>query len=80
MGFKKSNIGYLKSLKRRKEANADAINEVINLFQERKIPRLDTAELLILQLQSRGIATQEKAKKRLLTYRGAETVKGKLKR
>jgi hypothetical protein len=63
MGFKKSNIGYLKSLKRKKEANADAINEVINLFQERKIPRLDTAELLILQLQSRGIATQEKAKR-----------------
>ena len=80
MVFKKSSVAYLKSLRKKKDANASDINDVILLYQDRKIPRLDTAELMILQLQSRGKATQEKAKRKLDTFRGAESVKGKLKR
>jgi len=63
--YKSNSTQYLKSLKRRGDANAIDIDEVIKLYEERKIPRLDTAELLIHQLQSRGRATQGKAKTRL---------------
>jgi hypothetical protein len=50
------------------EPNRSEINQVIDLYQSRQIPRLDTAKLLIEQLQSRGKAKNKKAIDRLADY------------
>ena len=73
MPFRKKHITELKSLLRKNEPNRTEINQVIDLYQSRQIPRLDTAKLLIKQLQSRGQAKNKKAIDRLADYNINET-------
>ena len=68
MPFRKKDIPYLKSLLRRNEPNRSHINQVVDLYESRQIPRLDTAQLLIDQLQSRGKAKNKKAIDRIADY------------
>ena len=73
MPFRKKDIPYLKSVLRRNEPNRSHIDQVIDLYETRQIPRLDTAELLIDQLQSRGKAKNKKAIERIADYATNET-------
>ena len=68
MPFRKKHINELLSVIRINEPNRSEINQVIDLYQSRQIPRLDTAKLLIKQLQSRGKAKNKKAIDRLADY------------
>ena len=68
MPFRKKHITELRSVIRINEPNRSEINQVIDLYQSRQIPRLDTAKLLIEQLQSRGKAKNKKAIDRLADY------------
>jgi hypothetical protein len=68
MPFRKKHITELRSMIRINEPNGSEINQVIDLYQSRQIPRLDTAKLLIKQLQSRGKAKNKKAIDRLAYY------------
>ena len=54
MLFKKNNVSYLKRLTSKRDPNKEEIQKVIELYEQRKIPRRDTAELLIWKLQSKG--------------------------
>jgi hypothetical protein len=73
MPIRKKDITYLNSLLRRNEPNRSHINQVVDLYESRQIPRLDTAELLIDQLQSRGKAKNKKAIERIADYATNET-------
>ena len=73
MPLRKKHITELRSLIRRNEPNRSQINQVVELYQSRQIPRLDTAKLLIEQLQSRGKAKNKKATDRLEVYNTNET-------
>jgi hypothetical protein len=77
MPFRKKDIPYLKSLLRRNEPNRSHINQVVELYESRYIGRLDTAVLLIEQLQSRGKAKNEKALNRIAEYSQGEPVVGR---
>ena len=68
MPLRKKHITELRSVIRINEPNRSEINQVIDLYQSRQIPRLDTAKLLIEQLQSRGKAKNKKAIDRLADY------------
>jgi hypothetical protein len=57
----------LKQLTSNKDPNKSEIQKVIALYEQRKIQRLDTAELLIVKLKSRGKKLNETAFKRLET-------------
>ena len=58
----------------------EQIKKVIQLYEQRKIPRRDTAELLIYKLQSKGKTKNKDALKRLDEYDKKEPVRGALKR
>ena len=73
MVFKKSDISYLKQLTSKKDHNKSEIQKVIDLYEQRKIPRRDTAELLIVKLKSKGKKINESALKRLETYEKNES-------
>ena len=80
MTFKKSDISYLKGLTKKTDRNRSEINKVIDLYESRKIARLDTAELIINKLQSRGKTKNDDALKRLATYEVKTPITGILKR
>ena len=80
MPIRKKDIPYLKSLIRKSEPNRSYINQVLDLYQSRQIARIDTAELLITQLQSRGKVKVEKAIKRIEEYKESEPATGRLTR
>ena len=80
MVFKKSDISYLKSLTTNKDRNKENTKRVIELYEQRKIPRNDTAELLILKLQSSGKTKNKDALQRLESYDKKEVVTGSLKK
>ena len=77
MPFRKKHLTDLKSLLRKNEPNRSHINQVIDLYESRHIGRLDTAELLIRDLQARGKARNEKALKRIAEYTQGEPVVGR---
>jgi len=77
MPFRKKHLTDLKSLVRKNEPNRSHINQVIDLYESRHIGRLDTAELLIRDLQARGKARNEKALKRIAEYTQGEPVVGR---
>jgi hypothetical protein len=68
MVFKKSDITYLKNLTSERDCNKEEIKKVIELYEQRKIPRKDTAELLILKLQSSGKKKNKDALEKLESY------------
>ena len=68
MVFKKSDLTYLKSLTSKRDRNQEEIRRVIELYEQRKIPRKDTAELLILKLQSSGKKKNKDALEKLESY------------
>ena len=80
MVYKKSDLEYLKLLTSSKDHNKEQIKKVIQLYEQRKIPRRDTAELLIYKLQSKGKTKNKDALKRLDEYDKKEPVRGALKR
>ena len=80
MVFKKSDISYLKNLTSSKDRNKDQIKKVIELYEQRKIPRKDTAEILILKLQSSGKKKNKDALEKLETYDKKEPITGSLKK
>ena len=80
MVFKKIDLEYLKLLTSSKDHNKEQIKKVIQLYEQRKIPRRDTAELLIYKLQSKGKTKNKDALKRLDEYDKKEPVRGALKR
>ena len=80
MVFKKSDIAYLKSFTSSKDHNKDEIKRVIDLYEQRKIPRRDTAELLILKLQSKGKKKNKDALEKLESFDKKEAVTGSLKK
>ena len=80
MVFKKSDISYLKDLASIKDSNKDQIKRVIQLYEERKIPRRDTAELLIFKLKSKGKKQNKDALEKLESYDKKEPITGSLKK
>ena len=78
--MKKSDLIYLRSLAGKKEPNIAQINKTIDLYEQRKIARRDTAEIIILKLMNKRKIVQDKALKDLAKYEVAETVKGRLKK
>ena len=70
----------MKLLTSSKDHNKEQIKKVIQLYEQRKIPRRDTAELLIYKLQSKGKTKNKDALKRLDEYDKKEPVRGALKR
>ena len=68
MVFKKGDLTYLRDLTSKRDRNEDEIQKVIELYEQRKIPRRDTAELLILKLQSVGKKKNKDALDKLETY------------
>jgi len=68
MPLRKKHITELRSVIRRNEPNRSQINQVVDLYESRQIPRLDTAKLLIEQLQSRGKVKNKKAIDRIAEY------------
>ena len=80
MVFKKSDISYLKDLASIKDSNKDQIKREIQLYEERKIPRRDTAELLIFKLKSKGKKQNKDALEKLESYDKKEPVTGSLKK
>ena len=78
--MKKSDLIYLRSLAGKKEPNVAQINKTIDLYEQRKIARRDTAEIIILKLMNKRKIVQDKALKDLAKYEVAETVKGRLKK
>ena len=78
--MKKSDLIYLRSLAGKKEPNIGQINKTIDLYEQRKIARRDTAEIIILKLMNKRKIVQDKALKDLAKYEVAETVKGRLKK
>ena len=80
MVFKKSDISYLKSLTSNNDRKSENITRVIELYEQRKIPRKDTAELLILKLQSSGKTKNKQALEKLESYDKKESITGSLKK
>ena len=80
MVFKKSDISYLKNLTSSKDRNKDKIKKVIELYEQRKIQRKDTAEILILKLQSSGKKKNKDALEKLEVYDKKEPITGSLKK
>ena len=80
MVFKKSDITYLKDLTSKKDHNKEQIKRVIELYEQRIIPRRDTAELLIYKLQSKGKKKNKDALDKLESYDKKEPVTGTLKK
>ena len=80
MVFKKSDIAYLKNLTSKRDRNKEEIQRVIELYEQRKIPRKDTAELLILKLQSSGKKKNKDALEKLESYTKKETITGSVKK
>jgi hypothetical protein len=80
MVFKKSDISYLKDLTSKKDHNKDGIKKVIELYEQRKIPRRDTAELLIYKFKSKGKKKKKDAIEQLSKYDKQEPITGKLKK
>ena len=80
MVFKKSDITYLKNLTSKRDRNKEEIQRVIDLYEQRKIPRKDTAELLILKLQSVGKKKNKDALEKLEWYQKKEPITGSLKK
>ena len=80
MVFKKSDITYLKNLTSKRDRNKEEIQRVIELYEQRKIPRKDTAELLILKLQSSGKKKNKDALEKLESYTKKETITGSVKK
>jgi hypothetical protein len=78
MVFKKSDIAYLKKLTSKRDRNKEEIQRVIELYEQRKIPRKDTAELLILKLQSSGKKKNKDALEKLESYQKKESITGSL--
>ena len=70
----------MKGLTKKTDRNRSEINKVIDLYESRKISRLDTAELIINKLQSRGKTKNDDALKRLATYEVNTPITGILKR
>ena len=80
MVFKKSDLTYLKNLTSKRDRNKEDIKKVIDLYEQRKIPRKDTAELLILKLQSVGKKKNKDALEKLESYQKKEPITGSLKK
>ena len=80
MVFKKGDLTYLKDLTSKRDRNKDEIQKVIDLYEQRKIPRRDTAELLILKLQSVGKKKNEDALDKLETDQKKGPITGSLKK
>ena len=80
MVFKKSDISYLKNLTSSKDRNKDEIKKVIELYEKRRIPRKDIAELFILKLQSSGKKKNRDALEKLEAYDKKEPITGSLKK
>ena len=75
-----SNAKYLKALIAPKSKFKDQQNEVIKLYQERKIENLKTAEKIIEQLHSRGQKLNEKGLASLSKYTTSTPATGKIQR
>ena len=75
-----SNVKYLKVLVSPKSKFKDEQNEVIKLYQDRKIENFKTAEKIIDQLHSRGTKKNEQGLASLSKYSNVEPAKGKISR
>ena len=70
----------MKDLTSKRDRNKEEIKKVIELYKQRKIPRKDTAEILILKLQSVGKKKNKDALDKLETYQKKEPITGSLKK
>ena len=70
----------MKNLTSKRDRNKEEIQRVIELFEQRKIPRKDTAKLLILKLQSSGKKKNTDALEKLESYTKKETITGSVKK
>ena len=80
----KNNLKLLNSYKSRTDKNNDMIDSIIDLYQEKKIPNMKTAENAVVMLSSKHKATIPKAienyKKIVAKYTDAEPMTGRLSR
>ena len=65
----KENVNALHQLAASSTYNKELINDVIQLYQDRKIERLDTAKCIINNLASRGLQRQNKGIDKLDYYK-----------
>jgi hypothetical protein len=65
----KQNVKALQQLAASSKYNKELINEVIELYQDRKIERFDTAKCIINNLASRGQQRQNKGIDKLNYYK-----------
>ena len=83
MSFK-NNLKLLNSYKTRANKNNDMIDSIIDLYQEKKIPNMKTAENAVVMLSSKHKATIPKAiqnyKNIIAKYTDAEPMTGRLSR